>query len=283
MPNPPAASEAYLYTRGGLRIFYRTWPCQSAHELGAVVIAHGFGEHSGRYAELAHTLCDHGYTVYALDHRGHGRSEGRRGHVDRFDDFAEDLDRLIGVTSLFGKAPQPFLIGHSGGGLIAIQYASRHGNRIKGLILSSPLLGIALAVPPLKVAIGRLLAKTFPHLTMRSGVDPFMVSHDQQMVQRHTEDPLIHDRISLRLYEEIVSAMERAMREAGRVTTPSLCLQAGDDRIVSVDATKRFFNALGSRDKTLKIYDGWYHEVFNEVDRLQTYSEVAQWLAQHLD
>ncbi len=283
MTDHPIATEDYLYASDGLKLFYRSWlPAERPkEEQGSVVIVHGFGEHSGRYEPLAHALCARQFAVYAADHRGHGHSEGKRGHIDRFDELIDDLDRMIDLALMFDQKPRLFLIGHSGGGLIAVRYASRYQHRIQGLVLSSPLFGIALPIPRPKLLIGRFLAKILPRFTMRSGVDPSTVSHDAELVARYADDPLVHDRISMRFYEEISHAINRATHDAQTLTVPTLTLQAGDDRVVSSKAAHQWYAALTARDKTWKLYNGWYHELFNEVGRAEVYREVVQWIVQH--
>lgn len=282
MPHPNATVDGFLYAQDGLRISYHAWLLAPEQEQAIVIIVHGLGEHGGRYAPLAEALNRIGCSVYAPDHRGHGRSEGKRGHAERFEQFVQDLSGLTDVATMNRADRRCLLIGHSGGGLMALHYVLQHAERVAGLVLSSPLLGIAVPIPIAKLWLGRLLAKTFPRITLRSGVDPRIVSHDVELVNRYAADPLVHDRITPRLYEELESAMVRAMRDADRVRVPMLIVQAGDDRIVSVEATQRFFAVLGTHDKTLRIYEGWYHELFNEVHREQVYDEVAQWIVQRI-
>jgi alpha-beta hydrolase superfamily lysophospholipase len=277
-----ARGESTFQAPDGLELFYRWW--RPEEEARAVIaVAHGLGEHSGRYEHVGQRLADGGYAVYALDHRGHGRSQGKRGHVNRFQEYLDDLEAFFEVLDRREPVELPrFLLGHSLGGLIALAYALRNPQRLRGVIVSSPALRVAVEVPWYKALPGRLLSRLWPGLTMGNELDPTALSHDASVVQAYIEDPLVHDRISVRAFTELMRAMAATLRQAPSLRVPVLIMQAGDDRLVSPEGSKRFYEALTLEDRQLTLYGGYFHELFNEVGRDAVFQEVEAWLSRHL-
>lgn len=270
----------HFLTADRRRIFYRRF--QADRPKGLVLFVHGLGEHSGRYVELAQVFAKVGLSVVAPDLRGHGRSDGRRGCIRRFDEFGEDLSRLLAVVSDgAGEVPR-FVLGHSLGGLIAAHWvlSQAEGAVVRAVVISSPALGIAMPVPPLKAALGRTLSKWWPGLTMDNQLIPEQLSRDEAEVRAYVEDPLVHRRVSTRLFTEMMAAMQRVQDGATRWALPLLMVLGGSDKIVSVDAARGFFGRVPIRDKTLKTYAEYFHEPFHEKGREQTMREVADWVAE---
>lgn len=280
--------EEYIEGASGTRLFYRVWKRDDAGPGGhrfpvaSCVVVHGLGEHSGRYEGLAGYLANIGFGVYASDQKGHGRSYGRRGHVRSFEDFIIDLHQLINIvrTEEFGK--KIFLLGHSLGGLIALMYAIRYHEGLSGVIVSSPSLKLRVAVPLHKELIGRLLSPIVPALTLDNEIDPSFLCHDLKVVDDYIKDPLVHKRISLGLYNEMLKAMAWTMKHATELEIPSLILLAEDDWVVDIEGTTRFYKRIRLGDKLIKIYKGHYHENFNEPDKEQVFSDVSHWLARRI-
>lgn len=270
-------SNEWLDGVGGVRLFTRAWT--PAQPIASVLIVHGVGEHSGRYERLAGELTQAGFAVFAYDHRGHGRSEGQRGHIDRFTDYLDDLDRAVAWAR--GRGPRPlFLIGHSLGGLIVLHAAARTPALADGLVLSSPACGLAVHVPAWKHAVAMLANVIWPTLAMRrTRVDSAYLSHDPAIGRAYLADPLVHFFITARGYAEVLTRLRRAAEAAAAsVRLPALVFQAGDDHLVDAQATRAMFNALGSADKQLVWLEGWYHEVFNEAERARMIGQVLAWL-----
>ena len=272
-------AHAYFRGSGNIRLHYRCWDATSPRAV--VVVSHGLGEHSGRYQRLASDLARAGLSTYALDHRGHGRSDGRRGHVRRFGQYVQDLERFRRrvVGSVGPRVPLIFL-GQSLGGLVVIRYLQEYpGVPVAGAILSAPLLGIAIDAPRWKVQLGRILTHAIPALPMSTGLDPADLSHDDEVVEDYERDPLVHDRITPRLYSEIKSEIEVAQSKSKRVIVPTLFLLPSADRIVRPDTTQKFVASLpASRQVELRTYPGLYHEPLNETARSRVIADVLGWL-----
>lgn len=281
MKNIPEHTEGYC-RNNGLDIFYRRYKADS--EKAVLVIAHGLGEHSGRYVNVVEKLVPEGITIFAPDFRGHGKSNGERGHVLSFGEYLEDLDSVVGIA-LKEKKPgvKCLLLGHSMGGLIAINYAISRQEKIDGLIISSPSLGVAVKVPAIKAALGKIMSSLWPGLSLNNELDASKISHDDKVVAAYKNDPLVHDRVSARWFTEFLSAMENANDKAMEIKAPVLMQIAGDDHLVNAEAAKSFFEKLAVKDKTIHVYGGLYHEVYNETeeDRKSVLNDLDAWVKSH--
>ena len=252
-----------------------------------IVLVHGFGEHSGRYAALTEHLIEAGYTVTAYDHRGHGQSEGLRGHVESFSEYEDDLDRIAGWVRSRAEDRVLLLIGHSMGGLVTLRYSARTESRnvraLAGAVISAPLIGVATPVPQHKLIIGLVAAKVAPRMRLDNEINSAVLSRDPEIGRAYAADPLVHRKVSARWYAEAVKAMREVVELAPRIKTPLLVMHGSADRLASVDATKRFYEQIGSADKELVVYEGWYHELFNEPDKYEVFNRVTSWLAKRID
>jgi len=217
--------------------------------------------------------------MYAADLRGHGRSGGRRGHVDNFDDYLADTRSVIEKAKSANPQVKTFLLGHSLGGLIVLDYAEKMGGTISGVIATGPLLRLKMKVPEWKVALGRVLSSLTPTLSMKTGLDPNLLSHDQQIVRDYINDPLVHGVASTRFYTELMRAVDETVRNGNKLTLPCLVMVGTSDGIVDSSVTQEFFKTIASSDKTLKVYDGFYHEVLNEPQKDTLLSEISTWIS----
>lgn len=248
-----------------------------------VMLVHGLGEHAGRYGNLYNHLLPLGYEIYAPDLRGHGLSEGKRGHVNRFTEFIDDLEALR--KKIDDERPREcnleagnIMIGHSMGGLIALKYALEHQDKLRAVIVSGPALHIAADVPAWKTSLGKILSGIVPKFSMPNEVDPGLLSHDPQVAPQYEKDPLVHNMVSTRWYTEFVGTMDEVHSRAGEMEIPILIMHGGDDRLTGTEGSKRFYDNCGSPDKTLKIYEGMYHEIYNETDHRQVMADLEKWL-----
>jgi acylglycerol lipase len=267
---------------GGVEIFWQAWLPDTVR--GVVIVCHGLGEHSGRYAHVAAALGEKDLAAFALDHRGHGRSGGKRGHINAFAEYTGDLDAFRRqVDARFGDLPR-FLLGHSMGGLIAALYAESHGAGLTGLILSSAALRVDVDAPAIKLALGRLFSKLLPAISMSNELDPHHVSRDPAVVEAYIADPLVHDRVSARWFTEFTAAIESVQEHAGQITIPTLVMQSGADKLVAPRGAQEFFDRLTVANKALQVWDGFYHEMFNELpdDRAKAVALMLKWIEERL-
>jgi alpha-beta hydrolase superfamily lysophospholipase len=267
----------------GLELFFRHYPADD--ERTRLVIAHGLGEHSGRYGNVVNRLLPNDISIWALDHRGHGKSGGKRGHILKFDQYISDLRLLVEMAAKeLPENRKLFLLGHSMGGLIALYFALRHPDLIDGVIASSPALGMVVEVPAVKSLLGKVMSSIWPGLALSNELDATKISRDEDVVRAYQDDPLVHDKVSARWFTEILAAMEFVNQRAARMKIPTLLQVAADDHLVSAQSSQRFFEKLTVDDKTLHVYEGLYHEIYNEVQdqREKVLADLQKWLEDRL-
>jgi acylglycerol lipase len=220
--------------------------------------------------------------VYGLDHLGHGKSEGAREVVERFEDYTEPLALYYNRVKGWQAGKPIFLFGHSLGGLIATYYLLDHQADFQGAVISAPAIKAGDSVSPVTIALGKVLSVVAP----RAGVlalDAGLISRDPEVVRAYVHDPLVfHGKTPARLAAEMLKAMERVTAEVAKIALPFLAIQGGEDKLVDPGGAQMLYDKAQSRDKTLKIYPGLYHEVFNEPERAQVLGDVESWLAVHV-
>ncbi len=270
--------EETVTATDGLRLYMRRHELANAR--GEILITHGFGEHSGRYGALTDHLIDHNYSVTAYDHRGHGLSDGLPGHVESFGEYDEDLARMIQSVRSRSQVNPLFLIGHSMGGLIALRYAARNSGTLAGAIISAPLIEVAVPVPAHKLMIARVGARMAPRMRLDNEINPSNLSRDPEVGRAYAADPLVNRKVSAKWFAEATRAMQEVAEWAPQIKVPILVMHGTDDRLASVDATRRMFERIGSSDKELAIYPGYYHELFNEPEKQELFGRVTEWLDQ---
>jgi alpha-beta hydrolase superfamily lysophospholipase len=276
-------TTGYFSGDKNLKIFYRNLSAEK--EKARLVIAHGLGEHSGRYDRVINRLVPEGLSIWALDFCGHGRSGGKRGHIESFGQYIADIDKLIDIAA--EDAPQDtkiFLLGHSLGGLIALNYGLRLPDKLNGLIVSSPVLAFKVKVPAFKITLGKVMSAIWPGLSMANELDPTKISHDTSVVDAYIQDPLVHNRVTARWFTEFVSAMAWVQKSVTKMKVPILMQIAGNDFLVDAGASETFFNHLLLKDKTIHIYRGLFHEVFNETadESAEVLDDLHAWIEMHL-
>ena len=273
--------EGTFSGRNSHRIYWQAWLPERVR--AAVVVVHGVGEHSGRYAHVAKLLVDAGCAVYALDHHGHGQSEGRRALIDSFDNAVADIDTLVERAHKEQPGKPLYLLGHSMGGALALAYALQHGAKLAGLMLSAAAVALD-GLPPLAGPITKLLAAIAPGMGVIA-VDPSLVSRDQEIVAAYAADPLnCHGKLPARTVAEIVRFSAWLPPQLPKLTLPMLVMHGGQDKLAGVAGSKMVHAKAASTDKTLKIYETLYHEIFNELpaDRARVLADLAAWLSPRL-
>lgn len=271
---------------GGLRITWQSWQDATAPTRAHVVVAHGAAEHGGRYARLAQALAPRGFPVWAIDHRGHGRSEGPRALVDRLAHAVADLDRLVDRVAATDPGRPVYLLGHSMGGAIALLYALEHQERLAGMVLSAPAATDAGAPAALRLAdrvlqAGRILSAVAPRLGLLA-LDPEDISRDEAEVRAYRDDPLVTvGSLPARTVGELGRAIRtRFGRELHAVTLPLLLVHGTADRLVPPVASEQVRDRVGSGDVTLLLYPELRHEVLHELpeDRERALGDIVAWL-----
>jgi alpha-beta hydrolase superfamily lysophospholipase len=263
------------------KIVWQSWSPAGDQQLkGVVTIAHGYGEHIGRYGHVAQRLNEAGFAVYGPDHQGHGRSGGKRGRVTLRAAVA-DLDQLIVMVSK-GRHPDlpQFLLGHSMGGAIALRYAMAHQNRLTGLALSAPL--AAVQGGPALHALGRALGTVLPGAPV-SKVDPRLVSRDQAVVNAYIADPLNHHGpVPAGVARDLIVHVGSLAAGVRRITLPTLLMWGSADRLCPPAGAEMVAANIGSEDLTIKRYEGLFHEIMNEPEQEQVLDDLVDWLGAHL-
>lgn len=267
------AVEGTFRAADGTELFYRTW--HPAESRGKLVIVHGFNEHSGRYDYVAQYWVDQGFTVWALDLRGHGRSGGPRAYVERWSDYVDDLHAFI--TGQVGGG-QPLLLGHSMGGMVAFRYGLAHPESIKALVITSPLFQNRAQPTAIDAVMAPIASRLLPKLLRPAPLDPSTLSRDPAVGTAYAADPLVGKQGTPRWYTEMQKAAAASLAEAPSFRLPIFVLVAGADGLVDPDAAERVYQVIGSNRKRFKRYPDFYHELLNEPEKASILAEIRAWL-----
>ncbi len=267
--------EGRLDGTGGVELYWQAWLPESDAR-AVVVISHGVSEHSARYAHVGERLAAAGYAAYALDHRGHGRSQGKRVMVDA-DETVADLRAFIELAAARTAGKPVYLLGHSMGAAIAIGCAVRHQDALAGLLLSGALADPD-AASPVTRAISKVLSTVAPGLGVYQ-VDASLISRDPEVVRAYEQDPLVHHgKLPARTVAELTGAVGRFPDEVPALCLPLLVMHGGEDSLTTIAGSRMVHERASSSDKTLEIYDGLRHEILNEPEKERVISEMIEWL-----
>lgn len=261
-----------LASRDGTSLHLHAWPVPKPQ--ATLLVVHGYMEHGQRYEEFAHALQRHSISVYALDLRGHGLSGGAPGRLRRFSDYLDDVTTALHVL----PAPQPaFLLGHSLGGLIALQLAASGLRPLRGLLLSNPYLERALKVPRWKLMAGQLLGVVAPWVALPAGLDPASLTHDPEVLGRRARDPLIFDKATVGWFREI-NQQQISAQAPLKVSCPVVWCVGTADAVAKPEASYEAFARLQAPEKELLRLEGDFHEVLHETHRQRLFERLAEWM-----
>lgn len=265
---------------GDVQLFYCCWnPPETPRAL--LIIVHGYSDHSGRYLNLVKDLVSRGFTVYGFDQRGHGRSPGKRGHINSFADFRHDLHTFTRLVASQQPDLPLFLFGHSLGGLIVLDFGLHHPQEIDAVIVSAPHLSDP-PISPLLATLSRALSGIWPTFSMNAGLDFTSLSRDPNAVQAYLDDPLVHGKGTPRLAVEISEAVDNTNANAASFELPLLITHGTADRLTDPEASRRFFENVSSTNKTFIPYEGGYHEGHNDIHRERVIIDIAHWIEEQI-
>jgi acylglycerol lipase len=274
--------EGYLKSNRATDIYYQCWLPEDEPK-AVLLIAHGLAEHSGRYMNLVNHFVPDGYAVYAIDHFGHGKSEGKRVFVERFQDFTKTLKIYFDAIREWQPEKPIFLIGHSMGGLIGAAYLLEHQNELAGAVLSGPALKISDQISKAVILAGKIFSVPMP----KAGISQLNfegISRDPAVVDAYINDPLVYTgKITARLAAELIKAIGHVAEHGTKISLPIMMAQGSEDIIVDPGGAQFLYDLVGSEDKTVNLYGGLYHEIFNEPEHKQVLNDVNQWLEKHLE
>ncbi len=266
-----------LVGAGNVRLHTATWR-PLATPPAMILLVHGYAEHVGRYDHVVTSLLDGGYAVAAVDHRGHGKSSGRRAAIRRFDDYVDDLGLLARSTRATDPDLPVFLLGHSMGGLIAIRYALTHQDDLAGLIVTGPALVIDEGVSRAMKRVGALIARLAPDLPLLPN-RPGVLSRDPEVERRFGADPCCYTgRVRTGLAHQMLLAAIDAQSRLDRLTLPVLAMHGAEDTLTSPAGSRLLHERASSVDKTLVLWPGLRHEIFHEPERDDVIVRLLDWL-----
>jgi len=268
--------EFELFTADNLKLFGYSWQPDTKAPKASIVLLHGIGEHIMRYDQWAKKFVNRGYAVTGMDFRGHGRSEGKRGHIPSYESLLQDMDLLIKKSLEFFPDKPVIPYGHSLGGNIVLNHALIREN-ISRYIVTAPWLQLSFKPSSIKLALAKVMKKILPGLLQPSGLNIGHLSHNPEVVKDYENDPLVHDRISVRMFIGAYTRGEWALANAGKLDRSVLLIHGGDDKLTSVDASRRFAEKAG-KNVEFKIWEGMYHELHNEKIKDEVFSYIVDWL-----
>ena len=269
--------EGFLKGIGNLELYHQCWLPENESE-AVFIIVHGLGEHCGRYMNVVNHFVPKGYAVYGFDHPGHGKSQGTRVFVNSFNDFIDNLKLFFDMVTQWQPDKKIFLVGHSMGGLITAAYLLQFQNELSGAVISAPAVKVPDDLSKVSIIAAKILSKILPKAGIQK-LDATGVCSDSEVVKAYLDDPLVcNSKITARLAAELINTMEMVTINAGKIILPVIILQGGADTLVDPDGAKMLHTNAGSKDKTLHIYDEFFHEVFNEPDHPKVLKDVETWL-----
>jgi len=273
-------SEGKFTGAKSMELYYQKWK-PHGETRAVIALIHGFGEHCGRYPNVVKHFVPRGYAVYGFDHRGHGKSPGKRGHINEWSEFRDDVRAFVQLIEKQEPHKPIFMLGHSLGGLIALEYVLRHPEGLQGIIASGPLL-LQPGLSPVVIATAKVLSRVAPSVSIKTGLDASSISRDPAVVQAYQDDPLVHGFGTPRLSTEITATQNWTNAHAADLKLPLLLIVGSEDKLVPPEAGRKFFDAVTFADKQKLDYQGAYHETHNDIIAPQVMADMERWLEAHL-
>lgn len=264
-------------THDGLELYAHAFP--PADEPKAVIcMVHGHGEHVERYEHVAAALNKAGYALIGFDNRGHGQSDGKRGHTPSYEAMLDDVETFVAEVNAYYPDLPCYMYGHSMGGNLVLNYLLRRKPACKGAIVTGPWIKLAFEPPAIQVFLGQTMNKIFPGFIQASGLETAALSRDPDVVHAYETDSLVHNKISARLFVGMYESGLWSLAHANEISIPVLLMHGSADRITSAEASRDFAEKAGDK-VTLKIWDGLYHEIHNEPEKDEVFKTITDWLA----
>jgi len=273
--------ETEWQTRDGATLSAQCW--EPGQKSAAVIcLVHGLGEHIGRYGHLAEFLADHGFTFIGNDLRGHGKTPGQRGYVPAFETFMQDIDLLLDQAGSLNPGVPKFLYGHSMGGILVLNYCLRRNPSLAGVVVTSPGMRNALVEQTAKIVFVRLAGAILPRVSLPTGMDASALSRNPEVVRAYLEDPLVHDRSTLRMAKELLPAIPYIFENAAEFQYPLLLMHGSADRLAYASGSQEFVERATRADITYKQWDDAYHELHNDFVQNKVFDYLLAWLQNRL-
>jgi acylglycerol lipase len=273
--------ESNWQNKDGSNFYIQGWELEQKPK-AVVALIHGLGEHTGRYAHLGESFNKAGYALIGFDLRGHGKSDGARGHFPSIDAVMQDINEFFNfLHERYPEGTTFFLYGHSLGGLLTLTFVLKKRPDVKGVVVTAPGLRSALQEQKAKIMMAKLLGTLTPRITMASGLDPKTLSHDQKVVDAYVNDPLVHDKTSMGFGKSALSAIDFVFANASKFSAPLLVMYGSDDQLTYASGGRDFLKLIHG-DVTIKLWDEMYHEIHNEPDKAEVLNYIIQWMDNHL-
>jgi alpha-beta hydrolase superfamily lysophospholipase len=276
----PQRFEGQLRGYDQSELFFQTWTPERAR--GVLLLTHGMAEHSECYHTLAKQLSDDGWIVYSWDLRGHGRSEGKRGYVKNISEYVDDLECMHRMASQKHPDLNLVMFGHSMGGLVTLRFLQTRRVQYSCLVLSSPALGLSVKVPVFKEKLAQIAVRWLPTITLHNEIKYEDLTRSEEMLNSYKRDTLRHDKISPGLFLSMVELFGAVKAQGEEIRQPVLALLSGEDRIVSTDATREFFDTLPNKKSQLIVYPESLHEILNDLDRDKVVADLKKFINPYL-
>jgi alpha-beta hydrolase superfamily lysophospholipase len=296
-----AQESGYLNATDGAKVYYQIWKAPFT-EVNLIII-HGYGEYSGRYNELSKFLSERGISTYAIDLRGHGRSDGKRGDIGSLETVMSDINKL---KKLIDNNKKVYILGHSMGSLIALNYSITYPENVDGIVISSPIIDICMELFSRDICLEGFIPILNPILRIITPIagsidlgslgsivglgnvenltpeDMVIFTHDPEMQKSHLEDPLLHGSLTINTADEILKAMQFINKNINKIIKPTLILYGDNDTIIDTNAVVSFYNEIPTSDKTIIEYPGYAHNIFEEIGRVEgPFTDLYKWMLLH--